>query len=352
MNPTPGAPVRVGVIGTGVMGTDHVVTLESAVSGATVAGVFDVDVDRAKAAAAGTRFASVFDDPCALITDSAVDAVLVASPDPTHEEFVLACLAAGKPVLCEKPLAPTVQGCRSVIDAEVALGHRLVTVGFMRRYDPGYVELRRLVATRELGAALALHNVHRNPACPPNQPSAMLVTGSAVHEIDLIRWLLGEEITSVAGFAPRRSGLVAGDTQDPLFLVLTTTGGTLADVEVFVNAQYGYDVRCELVAERGAVTLDAPAPTLTRQAGSAGRPIAPDWRQRFAGAYRRELQAWIDHIASSASAPGTHPRGVRLPGASAWDGYAATAVAETILMSIDTGARRGVQLIERPSLYA
>ncbi|HEY6797219.1 MAG TPA: Gfo/Idh/MocA family oxidoreductase [Kineosporiaceae bacterium] len=335
------AAVRVGVIGTGTMGSDHVHTLDTAVSGAVVGAVFDVDADRAKAVAGTTRSALVFDDPHALIRDVTVDAVLVASSDPTHEEFVLACLAAGKPVLCEKPLAPTVRGCRTIVRAEVGLGRRLVTVGFMRRYDPGYLHLRNLVASGELGATMAIHNIHRNPVCSPNQPSAMLVTGSAIHEIDVVRWLLGEEIVWVTGFAPRRSTLVVGETQDPVFLVLTTASGTLVDVEVFVNAQYGYDVRCELVAERGAVTLDAPVATVVRRAGSVGRTIAWDWRERFAEAYRRELQDWVDRIHDGTGACG----------ASAWDGYVATAVAETVLAAVAAGTRRPVELIERPDLY-
>lgn len=337
-----GGPQRIGVIGTGIMGADHVTTIESSVSGAHVAAVFDLDRSRAVSVAAGTAGAVVLDDPKTLIADPGIDAVLIASSDPTHEEYVLGCLAAGKPVLCEKPLAPTVDGCWNVVDAEVAHGRRLVSVGFMRRYDPGYAELRRIVAEGTYGAALAVHNVHRNPSAPPGQPSSMLVTGSAVHEIDITRWLLGEEIAEVTGFTPRRSRSVPGTTQDPLFLVLQTTGGTVADVEIFTNARYGYDVRCELVAEDAAVMLDSPAPTLVRHAASAGRSVPPDWRQRFAEAYRRELQDWVDHLAAGSGGCG----------ASAWDGYAATAVAQTVLEAIAARRTRPVVLRERPALYA
>ena len=98
--------VRVGIIGTGVMGADHARMLGSTTAGATVGAVFDLDRDRASAAVAGIPDARVLDDPLSLVKDADVDAVLVASSDATHEEFVLACLGAGKPVLCEKPLAP------------------------------------------------------------------------------------------------------------------------------------------------------------------------------------------------------------------------------------------------------
>ena len=83
-----------------------------------------------------------------LIRDDAVDAVVVASWGPTHEEFVLACIAAGKPVFCEKPLATTVEACRRILDAEMAHGRRLVQVGFMRRYDAGYRAMKEAVDER------------------------------------------------------------------------------------------------------------------------------------------------------------------------------------------------------------
>src|SRR5438105_1703975 len=136
--------VRTGVIGVGVMGAEHARLLSHVVSGSEVGAVFDVDAHRADAVAASCA-ARVVDDPMVLIKDDLVDAVLVASSDQTHEQFVLACLAAGKPVLCEKPLAPDVDGCLRIIAAEGEIGRRLVSVGFMRRYDPGYLALHRTV---------------------------------------------------------------------------------------------------------------------------------------------------------------------------------------------------------------
>src|SRR5207249_12086382 len=125
--------IRVGLIGTGVMGANHARLLGTAVHGATLGAVFDVDGPRALAVADSVPGTRVLAHPAELIGDPEVDAVLVASSDHTHEEFVLDCLAAGKPVLCEKPLAPTVAGCERILDAEAATGRRLVSVGFMRR---------------------------------------------------------------------------------------------------------------------------------------------------------------------------------------------------------------------------
>jgi myo-inositol 2-dehydrogenase / D-chiro-inositol 1-dehydrogenase len=324
---------RVGVIGTGIMGTDHARLLAHVVSGASLGAVFDVDRARAQAVAASAPSVRVHDDPYELIRSDEIDAVLVASSDATHEDFVLASIAAGKPVLCEKPLAPTVAGCRRIVDAEAVAGRPLVTVGFMRRYDPGYIELKQVLDRGELGRPLMLHCVHRNPSSLVGLPSSVLITGSAVHEIDITRWLLGEEIVAVTVHAPRSSRL-AGNKRDPLLLVFETATGVVVDVEVFVNARYGYDVRCELVAEEGTVELDAPTPTLVRRAGAAGRALAGDWRPRFAEAYRRELQDWIDGLGT-----GT------IRGASSWDGYAATAVAEAGVTALESGSPQKVELV-------
>ena len=332
---------RVGIIGTGVMGADHARLLAGEVSGAAVGAVCDVDPGRARSVAAASGAARVVTDPLALITADDVDAVLIASSDATHEQYVVAAIAAGKPVLCEKPLAPTVSGCRRILAAEQAAGVRLVTVGFMRRYDPGYLDLKRTLDDGGIGAPLMLHCVHRNPTAPPGLPSEALITNSAVHELDVTRWLLGEEITEVTVHTPR-SATAAGSTRDPQFLVLRTVSGVVVDVEVFVNAGYGYDVRCELVGEVGTVSLDAAPPTLLRRSGAGMTALPADWRPRFAEAYRRELQDWVDNLHTGGAASG----------ASAWDGYAATVVAQACVQALTTGRTQPVHLDPCPKLYA
>jgi myo-inositol 2-dehydrogenase/D-chiro-inositol 1-dehydrogenase len=314
--------VGVGVIGAGMMGTDHVLTLTNGVPGAHVAAVSDADPERAAAAAreAGARAIA---DPHALIGDPAVDAVVVASFDTTHEEFVLACIAAGKPVLCEKPLATSADACLRVIDAELAAGRRLVSLGFMRRYDPGYESIKAGLGGGGIGAVLLIHCAHRNAVAPPVYTSEMLITSSAVHEFDIARWLLQEEIVGATVRVARPTSQAPDGLRDPQLLLLETASGVLIDVEVFVNARYGYDIRCELVGETGTLKLD--------------EQVAPDFRARFAVAYQRELDCWV--------------RGLD-DGPNAWDGYAANAVADACLESLASGARAAVQLVERPPLYA
>ncbi|GAB7042532.1 MULTISPECIES: Gfo/Idh/MocA family oxidoreductase [Catenuloplanes] len=326
---------RIGIIGTGIMGTDHARLLTTSVSGARVAGVYDLDPVRAAEVAMTSGGARVFGNPYELIVDDDLDAVLIASSDDTHEEYVLACITAGKPVLCEKPLAPTVEACKRILDAEEKAGTRLVSVGFMRRFDPGYTQMKRMLQLGEIGAPLILHCVHRNPAAVPGLPGAAVITNSAVHELDITRWILDEEITEVSVHAPRATSH-GGGTPDPQILLLRTASGAIADVEVFVNARYGYDVRAELVGELGTVTLDGPPPTVLRRSGVDGRALPADWRPRFAEAYRLELQDWVDGNGNAATA---------------WDGFAATFVAQACVRALETGAPQQVSLPPMPELY-
>lgn len=331
--------VRVGIIGVGVMGAEHARLLDGHVPGAEIAAVYDVATDRAGSVAAAVG-AVVADDPMVLIKDDAVDAVLVASSDTTHEELVLAAIAAGKPVLCEKPLAPTTPACLGILAAEAEAGRRLVSLGFMRRFDPGYVSLRDELAAGAIGPPLIVHCIHRNLA-NAGVPSALLITGSLVHEIDAARWLLDEEIVSITIHRPRASSR-AGGTQDPVVAVLASESGVHVDVEVFANSGYGYEVRCEVVGETGTLALPQPAAVERRTGGTAGVHVVPDWRGRFEDAYREELRGWVAAVAA-----GTTPAT-----ASAWDGYVATAVAEAGVQALETGIAQRIALADKPEIYA
>jgi myo-inositol 2-dehydrogenase/D-chiro-inositol 1-dehydrogenase len=325
----------IGIIGAGVMGADHARTVARHVAGAHVAAISDIDPARANAAAAESGAPRVFADPHQVIADPGVAAVLVASPDATHAELVLACLAADKPVLCEKPLAASAEECLKIVAAEAALGRTLVQVGFMRRFDPAYVEMKATLDAGAIGPALLFHCVHRNASVPPWFAAMMSITNAAVHEIDIARWLLGSEIVRGQVFRSVSSRRV--HMRDPIFMVLENAAGQLIDVEVFVGAQYGYDVRGELVGEQGTVTMPAPVATTVRHGGGESYKFAGDWRPRFADAYRLELQSWVRGIATG-----------RYEGAAAWDGYAATAIAEACVRSLDSGAPVDIHLAERP----
>ena len=332
--------VRIGVIGTGMIGSDHVDRLARRVVGSRVSAVFDVATDRA-AQIAATVGAVVHPTALDVISDPDVDAVVIASPGDLHADQVLACISAGKPVLCEKPLATTTADCIRVVEAEVAHGSRLVQVGFMRRYDRAFRDVKAAMEDGSIGEPLLAHAVHRNPSVPDSFVGEMSLTDSVVHEFDTFRWLFGQEIAATTVVSSRRSPLGAEHLRDPQIVLLELANGSVVTVESFVNCQYGYDVRCEVVGSLGTVTLDNPRTVVTVSNGRRSEPLPADWRVRFDQAYVNELRTWVDGLST-----GT------VSGPSAWDGYAATAVAASAVTSYERGERTAVTLIDRPSLYS
>jgi myo-inositol 2-dehydrogenase/D-chiro-inositol 1-dehydrogenase len=310
--------MNVGVIGAGLMGTIHARLLARVIPGASVTAI----CDPGETPVAGElAIAAVHADALELIADPAVDAVVIASPAATHEPYALACIAAGKRVLCEKPLATSAAAALRIVEAERAAGRRLVTLGFMRRHDPGYADLKSRLDGGEIGAPLLIHCAHRNVSVHDFFDSAMIITDSAVHEIDVARWLLEDEIVRVTVLAPRPSRRAREGLRDPLLVLLETAAGRIVDVEAFVSAGYGYDIRCEVVGEDGTLELLRPATVAVRTGQSERQPIPSGFEQRFATAYANELRAWV-------AGEG---------GASAWDGYAAAAVCEAGVESLESG---------------
>ncbi|MFI5973289.1 Gfo/Idh/MocA family protein [Streptomyces sp. NPDC051452] len=328
----------VAVLGAGHMGADHIRRLDQVVSGARVAAVADPDLERAREAVAGMTGVSVHADPSAALDAPGVRAVLIASPGPAHEEALLGCFARGLPVLCEKPMVPDSAGALCVAEAEARLGRRLAQIGFMRRYDTEYRRLKTLLDGGSLGRPLMLHCVHRNVSSPAGFTSAMLINSSASHEIDAARWLLAQEVTAVTALRPASSPGAPEGLIDPQLLLFETERGALVDVEVFVNSGFGYQVRCEAVCEAGSARIGDEHTMVVTSRGGATQEVAQDYLVRFADAYDRQVQAWVDAT-----------RRGRVAGPGVWDGYAASAVAEAGVRSLETGRRVAVDLAPRPT---
>ncbi|MGQ4420647.1 Gfo/Idh/MocA family protein [Streptomyces sp. SAS_269] len=329
------------MLGAGHMGADHIRRLDRVVSGARVASVADPEPERAKEAVAGIDGVTVHTDPVAALDAPGVAAVLIASPGPAHEEALLAAFRRGLPVLCEKPMVPDPAGALRVVEAEARLGRRLTQIGFMRRYDAEYRRLKSLLDGGALGRPLMLHCTHRNVSSPGHFTSAMLINSSVSHEIDAARWLLGQELTAVTVLRPAPSAGAPEGLADPQFVLFETERGALVDVEVFVNCGFGYQVRCEAVYEAGSARIGDEHSMVVTTRGGAGEEVAQDYLVRFADAYDREVQAWVDAT-----------RRGEVTGPGVWDGYAASVVAEAGVRALETGGRATVHLAPRPALYA
>lgn len=319
--------LRIGVVGTGVMGAEHARILAAAVGGAEVSAIADLNLARAHNVAARVG-AEVFRDPFGLIGSDSVDAVVIASHDSSHYEHVSACLRHRKPVLCEKPLAPTLDECSELVESQdrLALPQELISVGLMRRFHPPLVALKQEIDAESLGAPLLVLGSHRNVSSYPAGGSEGTLTNSAVHDIDTVAWLLGSSVAEVSWHAPKATTF---DTSrhDPQLIHLRTESGVLASVDLFLNANYGYEVRFEVVCEVGAVQTRQATKLHLDKGLWAGYTHPPDWREFFADAYRLELQAWVQAIHA----------GRPTPLATARDGLHTIAVAEALIASMRQG---------------
>jgi myo-inositol 2-dehydrogenase / D-chiro-inositol 1-dehydrogenase len=330
--------LRIAVLGVGVMGADHVARITSRISGARVTVVNDYLPEKAEQIAAAVPGCRAVADPLDAIADAQVDAVLLATPGPTHEKQLLTCLEHRKPVLCEKPLTTDVTSSLEIVRREADLGVPLIQVGFMRRFDHEYTALKTLLDGGELGTPLLMHCVHRNASVPPYFDSSMIVRDSLVHEVDVTRFLFGEEITSIQVITPSASPGAPQGLQDPQVAVFTTESGKHVDVEVFVTTGVAYEVRTEVVGELGSAMIGLGVGLVRKSApGRWGGTITPGFRERFGQAYDTEVQRWVDAVVS----------GVNVDGPGAWDGYASTAVCEAGVKSLQSGRLEPVELAER-----
>jgi myo-inositol 2-dehydrogenase / D-chiro-inositol 1-dehydrogenase len=332
--------IRIALIGTGIMGMDHARLFAEELPGATLSVICDVSHDRAEQVARQFRVPHVMTDATEAVTSSLVDAVVIASPDETHAPLTLAALEAGKHVLCEKPLSPSSQECIRVMELESRLGQRRVQVGFMRRFDPSYTEMKAALQQGKVGAAVMLHCFHRNVTAPANFTGRMAISNSAPHEFDAARFLLDQDIAEISVYQP--SSVDTTRTGAPVFMVMASSGGQLVTVEINNNAGYGYDVRAELVGARGSVFLRSPVHSEVHTELQAVQAYAPDWRPRFAQAYWMQNLAWLRSIASGTPSP---------IASNAWDAYCATRIAEAGVAALTQAQRQTVNLIDKPDLY-
>ncbi|MEY4437068.1 MAG: hypothetical protein RL100_532 [Actinomycetota bacterium] len=332
--------LRIAVVGAGLMGADHIIRIGNRIIGAHVSAVVEPDEGRAKSAMENAPGAKWFPNIDAAIAEKAMDAVLIATPGQFHEPVLIPSLKAGLSILCEKPLTPDPESALRIVEAEVAGGKQLIQVGFMRRFDAGYMQLRDLIASEKQGELLGLHCAHRNPSVPDTYHNDMLIFDSVVHEIDVVRYLTDSPIKSIEVKQMRRNKLSPERLNEPILALLETESGVLADVEMNVSVQFGYQVKTEAVFQKGIAEIGRTAGMTTFFDGAIATEEHMSFKTRFAAAYDLQIQRWVNAVHK-----GT------IDGPSAWDGYLAAAAVEAGLEALRSEKRVEAKYAARPSFY-
>ena len=332
--------LRIGVVGAGLMGADHIIRIQNRINGAIVTAVVEPDEGRAKAAMENAPAAKWYPNVDAAIADKAMDAVLIATPGQFHEPVLLPALAAGLPILCEKPLTADAVSSLRIVEAEVATGKQLIQVGFMRRFDAGYENLKSLISSKDQGELLGLHCAHRNPSVPESYHNDMLIFDSVVHEIDVVRFLTDSPIETVEVKHMKRNSNNHTGFSDPILVLFKTQSEVLATVEMNVSVKFGYEVKTEAVFENGIAEIGRTSGMTTWFNGQVSTAEHMSFKTRFAAAYDAQIQRWVDAT----------KRG-KIDGPSAWDGYLAAAAVEAGVKALNSGKLETVEYAAKPNFY-
>jgi len=322
--------VGVALLGAGRMGRIHAETLPS-IPGVRVVAV----ADPIEAAREGARVSAgalrAYADPAEAIHDRDVDAVVIATPTPTHAPLVEEAARAGKAVFCEKPVADSVDRARSLL-ARVREAGIPFQIGFQRRFDPGYAEMRERISRGEVGSIDQFRSVGRDPAPPPLEYlriSGGIFFDQALHEFDIARFLVGE-VVEVSAWGTVRVQQEIGDMgdADTTVTLLRFASGALGVIENSRRAVYGYDVRTEVFGSGGKLVVDAVPRTPLWRYGEGG--VSADhyyfFTDRFREAARLELRAFVSSVLEG-----------RPPAPGADDALRAMLVAQAATESFRTG---------------
>lgn len=333
------APVRVAVIGLGVMGRTHAENLQGHISGAMLAAVVDPHIHAIDASFVRSSHTVAFDDYRALIDWPDLDAVVVASSSSSHGELLKALVERQCPVFCEKPLALTIEESVEIHRLYESAGVPL-QMGFMRRFDPHYVRAKALIDHGEIGTPYHFFGMSRDRVAPPLEivrHSGGFFLDTGVHDIDLARWLLGTEVIEVfarGGVFNHPDYRTIADV-DHAHVSFHGSSGAMGLMELSRDAVYGYEIRTEILGTQGAIQIATASPTGTvlMVDGAIKRDTYPDYRERFQEAYLNEMRVFVEVV-----------RGKESPQVTSIDGIRATSVAQAAQRSLTSGRNELVAL--------
>jgi myo-inositol 2-dehydrogenase / D-chiro-inositol 1-dehydrogenase len=322
----------IAVLGAGRIGRIHAGNI-AAHREARLAGIADPDADAA-ARLASRHGARV------LAADEAMraDAVLIAAPTPTHADYIEQAAAAGRAIFCEKPIDLSASRVRTCLAAVRRAGVTLM-IGFNRRFDPHFTALKRRLDAGEIGRLELLSIASRDPAPPP--PAYVAASGGLfrdmmIHDLDMARFLLGEEPVEVSatGACLIDPAIGSAGDIDTALVMLRTASGRLCQISNSRRSTYGYDQRIEAHGAGGLLRAGNVVPTTVELANAQGfrsDPVLPFFLERYAEAYRAELDAFVRAV-----------RGDAPPRPDGEDGLRALLLADAALESLQTG--RAVRL--------
>jgi len=294
------AKLPVGVIGLGRMGSIYTRHLAGH-SGCRILSVSDVIEERAQGIAAGFGVKSWSTDYRDVLENRAIRAVFVTSPTGTHREVVIAAAEAGKAIFCEKPIALTLEDTDQMI-ATIEKTGVMFQAGFMRRFDSGYVAAKEQIEAGVIGKAVTFKSIGRDPFCPDLEYAKLSVSGGlildmAIHDFDLARWLMADEVKRVyteGGTLAFPQLNTVGDIDNAVVNMLFE-GGALGNVEVSRNALYGYDIRTEILGTEGGLNIGyyRHTPVLVMTTKGIGHDMVPYIIERFGNAYLAQTRDFV-----------------------------------------------------------
>jgi scyllo-inositol 2-dehydrogenase (NAD+) len=341
--------LRLAIVGAGRAGTVHARNAQDYAARAEVVAVVDADEAKRSALAVSLGEVAAHETLGEALDRTEFDAVVVSTPTFTHRDLVVAACEAGKYVFCEKPMALTLAECDEMIAAAEAARVTL-QIGFMRRFQPEFVEARRRIESGEIGEPMVVKSLTRGPGLPPpwaweiDRSNGMLAEVNS-HDFDCVRWLTGSDIERVYAETANRKGAERGvdaeDFYDNAVVSLRFAGGAIGTIDGTCPADYGYDARVEVVCSGGLLVVgdlrgQALIELRDRDTGTV-TPSHRTWPDRFREAYRAEIRSFVD--SALAGAP---------PAVGGADGRAAVAAVRAANRSWREGRPVEVASEERP----
>ena len=309
--------LNVGLIGLGRLGRVYARDLSSRIPCTRLTAVMDVSRQAVDAIAREFEVPAGYTDVAELIADDSVDAVVIVTPTATHAEVTKAAAAVGKPIFCEKPLSITLDEAVAMRQAVRDSGV-FFQLGFMRRFDRGYVVAKERLASGAIGDAVVFKSTSRDPF-PPSveyanpKSSGGLIIDMGIHDIDLARWFMGEvaSVQAIGGVLAYPELGAVGDI-DNAVVSLVFESGRLGVIDLTRNGIYGYDITTELLGTQGTLRIgylrETPLMVMTKT--GVAHDTVPYFMERFRDAYTAQLENFAQNVLQGRKPPITVDDGV------------------------------------------